>query len=83
MQILSDYITVIWGLIHPWIVSIPTWLIVCVIIFFIMKCAGAAIKTALRVIVTTLLLSFLLGLFGISLPSISDIVSFIQGVIHG
>lgn len=81
MEILQNYLLMIWGFVSPWIASLPTWLIIGVVIILVIRCAGAAIQTALKIVIVMLGISFLLGVFGITLPSISDIVSWFQGLL--
>ena len=83
MEILGEYLQLIWSWLQPWVYSIPTWLVVAVIIFAIIRLAGGAIDFIIKVVVSVFLLSIILRFFGITLPSISEIFDIINGVVSG
>lgn len=62
-------------------VSMPTNMIILVIICLIMKVMGKSIMECVKVIIGYLLIGLLLGIFGITMPSFLQIGQWFAGVL--
>lgn len=59
---------------YNWVMAVPTNLIIIVVIALALKILGKSLKAVIELIVCYFLICFILGLFGITLPPLQDIV---------
>lgn len=82
MEILGEYLQMLWGWLEPWVHSIPTWLIIILMLVFFIRLAGATMEWIIKTVIALFILSIILRFLGISLPTLSTIADTIFGWIH-
>ena len=63
-------------------VSLPTVVLALLIIAIILKLIGVTVRGIVKAIITSFIISIVLGAFGVTLPTFSEIFSFIASIFN-
>lgn len=59
---------------YQWVGAVPTNLIIVLVVALVLKLLGQSLKSVIELVICYFLVCFILGMFGITLPPIQDIV---------
>ena len=59
---------------YQWVGAVPTNLIIVLVVALVLKLLGQSLKSVVELVICYFLVCFILGMFGIILPPIQDIV---------
>lgn len=59
---------------YQWVGAVPTNLVIVLVVALVLKLLGQSLKSVIELVICYFLVCFILGMFGITLPPIQDIV---------
>lgn len=59
---------------YQWVGAVPTNLVIVLVVALVLKLLGQSLESVIELVICYFLVCFILGMFGITLPPIQDIV---------